>query len=163
MLSESSAPVAPVEHRAGRCATGVGVSFVTTCVTTTVVSQTITVAAPSKIFVIANGLFENNLTQSGSGGGALVALVDSSNTAVALTESIEVSVPGNASGASEQFLTQGVLGHPHDGPCAWRGGRSLLASVAGPSLVTSGGGKAAPAWQIAEVLTANCEANFRSR
>jgi hypothetical protein len=111
MLSQSSAPVAPVEHRAGRCATGVGVSFVTTCATTTVVSQTITVAAPSKIFVIANGLFENNFTQSGTGGSAFVALVDSSNTAVALTASIEVSVPGNASGASEQFLTQGVLGH----------------------------------------------------
>jgi hypothetical protein len=93
-------------------ATAVGVSFVTTCATTTVISQTITVAAPSKILAIANGLFENNSTQSGTGGGAFVALLDSSNTAVALTAPAQVSVPGNASGASESFVTQGVLGRP---------------------------------------------------
>jgi hypothetical protein len=93
-------------------ATGVGGLRVPTCEDTTVISQTITIAAPSRIFVIATGLFDNNGTQSGTGGVAFAVLLDSSNTVVALTPGFDVRVPGNGSGATEPFVTQGVLGQP---------------------------------------------------
>jgi hypothetical protein len=89
-----------------------GGTQLTTCTNTTVTSSSVTLTSASRIFVIGDGTFLNNGTQSGDGGGAFVRLLDGSSAVVARTQIQLVTVAGNGSFATAPFLTQGILGKP---------------------------------------------------
>ena len=75
-------------------------------------SKTIVLSGPAKILAIGTGVFRNNGTQSGTGGGVQIVLLNSTNAAVAFAPSTQVGVPGNGSGATQAFISQGVVGNP---------------------------------------------------
>jgi hypothetical protein len=109
----AAGPAGPAGPRAGvDGGTVIGTNkFVTTCQITTIASKGIVLSAPAKVFAIGTGLFSNNGTSTGNGGGAFVVLVDSSGAWAGYTPTQSVSV---TAGTNEEhaFTAQGVLSIP---------------------------------------------------